>query len=547
MKDIDYFGIPKKFLENIHTTEQMCDELNVSLKQLLYLCHANKSKIYTEFTIKKKNGKARVITAPRGDLKNIQKRIASGLRQYYKKPCCVCGFEPKTSVRTNAENHVGKRYLINIDLSDFFNHITIKRVIGLFAKIFDMDYKLCVMLAQLVTANGVLPTGGPSSPIISNMIFYRVDKAILNYVRGKNISYSRYADDLSFSFNEKKYLKLFFSDDGKLLQSGFEQIFINNDFSINYSKVRLQTSHMHQQVTGIKVNKLLNLSKYYKYYLRFQLHLIKKYGLDSVTKCFCQKRNICFDKQSYSKYLNHLSGKISFWKMVKGDCDESFVDFATQFNNIVDKRTINIYPPNFKILFDRSILLAAYQEGDSATAFYYRGYVITCLHCLDILKKDNQTGDTIFLSDPIDRNEIRTKYITGSSENFNDFAIYKPYTNDFIEIRQSKKKEIKIGDKVKIIGYPYSTNGKVLKPSLYESIVCNKQLDENGRPIFIVNAPIQQGLSGGPVLDDEDCVIGYVVWGSKDLISSCVTNGFMPISNIDNAINSIIKTQIHNK
>ena len=86
------------------------------------------------------------------------------------------------------------------------------------------------MLAQLSCFEGRLPQGAATSPILANMIFQIVDMRILKIAKRYHCDYTRYADDLTFSTNEKNfaenYIDLFNTLKKEIERSGFS---INED------------------------------------------------------------------------------------------------------------------------------------------------------------------------------------------------------------------------------------------------------------------------------------------------------------------------------
>ena len=108
--------------------------------------------------------------------------------------------------------------------------------------------------------NGKLPQGAPSSPIISNLICEILDHRLLKIAKKYKLDYTRYADDLTFSTNDKKFLGLqteFYEEISKeIIRAGFK---------INEKKKRLQLRDSRQVVTGLVVNKKINVNRiYYK-------------------------------------------------------------------------------------------------------------------------------------------------------------------------------------------------------------------------------------------------------------------------------------------
>ena len=119
---------------------------------------------------------------------------------------------------------------------------------------------MATTIAQIACYEGKLPQGAPSSPIITNMICNIFDMRLLRLAKKYKLDYTRYADDLSFSTNDKKFVdfeKQFFEE--------LTQEINRAGFSINDKKTRVQYKDSHQEVTGIVVNKKLNVDRtYYK-------------------------------------------------------------------------------------------------------------------------------------------------------------------------------------------------------------------------------------------------------------------------------------------
>lgn len=182
------------------------------------------------------------------------------------------GFKKKHSIATNAKPHRNKRYVLNIDLDNFFPSINFGRVRGFFIKNrdFQLNQDIATIIAQIACHNNQLPQGSPCSPIISNFIAQVLDVRLVQLARKWHCTYSRYADDITFSTN----LKLFPSEiaikqnDGKdRWTAGIEldTIIRRTGFNINHSKTRMQYKDSRQVVTGLVVNRKVNvISEYYR-------------------------------------------------------------------------------------------------------------------------------------------------------------------------------------------------------------------------------------------------------------------------------------------
>ncbi|MBC2080806.1 RNA-directed DNA polymerase [Listeria booriae] len=264
---MDYFS-------DIKTREDFFNILNIPLKNMTYLLY-NKEKKGTEnsyhsFEIKKRNGGVRVIHAPNKELKFVQQRLLKALWRNQTKvwhdkkinPSISHGFQKGRSIMTNAEIHRNKKFVLNVDLEDFFNSFHFGRVKGFFEK--DRDFKVpqavALIIAQLVCYKGSLPQGAPTSPLITNLICRIMDLRLLKLAKRYKLDYTRYADDLTFSTNDSSFSRL--SQEFLLkLESEIKRA----GFNLNPEKTRLQYKNSRQSVTGLVVNKKLNVpNEYYK-------------------------------------------------------------------------------------------------------------------------------------------------------------------------------------------------------------------------------------------------------------------------------------------
>ena len=247
-----------------------------ALSYILYKLPSEKK--YIEFTIPKKNGGKRKIQAPTDQLKQLQRRLAGMLNTCFEETCIRSkpkrslshGFRKKHSIITNATKHKNKRYVFNIDLKDFFPSINFGRVRGFLIKNahFNLDPKVATVIAQIACHDNELPQGSPCSPIISNLIGHLLDVRMANLAKKTKCTYSRYADDLTFSTNWKEFpeklaIKINGSDNewvpGRALKKEIEKV----GFTINEKKTSLQYKTARQITTGLVVNKKVNIKKEY--------------------------------------------------------------------------------------------------------------------------------------------------------------------------------------------------------------------------------------------------------------------------------------------
>lgn len=252
---------------DLKTRNDLADFLEIQLNHLTYVLYIRKvESYYSTFEIPKRNGGSRTIDAPSGKLKHIQKKLANALSEYQnsiwqengKRPNISHAFEKNKSIITNAFVHRNKRYILNIDLKDFFHSIHFGRVQGFFLKnkYFEVSQQVATVLAQLTCYNGHLPQGAPSSPIITNLICQILDYRLHKVAKKYRLDYTRYADDLTFSTNRKNFIiecDQIISDLSKEIEA--------SGFQINHRKTRILYKDSRQSVTGLVVNQKLSVGR----------------------------------------------------------------------------------------------------------------------------------------------------------------------------------------------------------------------------------------------------------------------------------------------
>jgi retron-type reverse transcriptase len=227
-------------------------------------------KYYRSFRIPKKNGKARLITAPRVFLKTVQRYILDCILQPVPVHPSACGFVREKNCADGAEAHVKRPFVWNIDLKDFFPSIHQQSVHDVFKR-FGYPEKAARFLAQLCCLDGALPQGAPTSPAIANHVFASSDVELLKYAAAHKIKYTRYADDLTFSANE-----LFTDEFRKTVISIIER----NGFELNRKKERLMGPKCRREVTGLTINDQVSIPRYRRRQMRAYFHQISKSPTD---------------------------------------------------------------------------------------------------------------------------------------------------------------------------------------------------------------------------------------------------------------------------
>jgi RNA-directed DNA polymerase len=323
----------REHFRNLKTRQDVADLLEISEYQLRYHLYISPKKAYTTFTIPKKSGESRIIHTPVTSLKIIQKKLNQVLRCVYQPKPSTHGFAVGRSIITNASQHLRQRYILNLDIKDFFPSINFGRVRGLYmARPYSCTEEVATVLAQICCYENQLPQGAPTSPIVSNMICASLDSQLQNLAKKYQCIYTRYADDITFSTSKPKFPPhlSYFSDKLEKLVIGdeLEKIIEKNGFSINESKTRLKTRHKRQEVTGITVNEKLNVKRKAIRQVRAMLHAWEKYGLEEAQAEFLRR----FDKKQHFhkhqpsfKYI--VRGKIEFIGRVRGKNDHIYLNF----------------------------------------------------------------------------------------------------------------------------------------------------------------------------------------------------------------------------
>ena len=286
---------------------------------------------YYTFEIPKKSGGVRIITAPEEALKKVQQTILKQLAEIYPKPSSVYGFvamddseELVCPIVANAANHVNKKYILTVDIKYFFESIKTKAVFQFFTSApFHFPEKIALILTRLTTYKGCLPTGAPTSPMVSNFIMQPFDKQLEVFARANDCVYTRYADDLTFSSNEA-----FSMDFLENLKT------IINPFELNPNKTRIKMQSQKQKVTGILVNEKVNVDRTFVKQLRAMLHDLKMNGVQKASFNHFKKAN------HESFFINRLRGNITFLGQVRGQLDEQYLKYYSEFHQMVIKNRV---------------------------------------------------------------------------------------------------------------------------------------------------------------------------------------------------------------
>ena len=251
----------------VQTAEEAATLLDLTTGELAWLTyHRDAATIdhYRHFTIPKKSGGQRAISAPKPKLKAAQRAILDTILAPVPVHEAAMAFRPATHIGHNAARHAGAKVLMRVDLKDFFPSIKLRRVKRVFQ---DLGYNegVATLFALISTeapraevefegkkyfaalGDRCLPQGAPTSPAITNVMCRHLDNRMAGAAQKMGFLYTRYADDLVFSSKEAKANVVG-------LKALVETIITDEKLEVNPEKTAILRPHTRQSVTGLVIN-----------------------------------------------------------------------------------------------------------------------------------------------------------------------------------------------------------------------------------------------------------------------------------------------------
>jgi RNA-directed DNA polymerase len=294
-------NLSERGLPDVQDAEQLAAAIGITPEKLRWLSfHRNVTTVdhYTRFTIPKRSGGTRIISSPKKDLRTAQSWI---LREILEKPFvtgqlhpAAMAFRPGRSINDNAAAHAGKAVVIKMDLKDFFPSIKLPRVVKLFWQL-GFNEGVASVLALLATeaprleltfdekkryvATGerCLPQGACTSPALTNLLCKGLDGRLAGLAAKFGFSYTRYADDLVFS-HDNKDVKI------GLFMKLVRKVIVECGFTVNEPKTRVMRPQHRQAVTGLVVNEKAAVSREDLRRYRALLHRCETRGFEAVSE-----------------------------------------------------------------------------------------------------------------------------------------------------------------------------------------------------------------------------------------------------------------------
>lgn len=508
---------------------------------VLYLYRMPLHKRYLKFELPKKSGGKRTISVPATQIKTVQRKLSKLLEEIYIPQNPAHGFIKDKSIITNADSHINRKYVLNIDLKDFFGTINFGRVRGMLMKHpYNISPPVATVIAQICCHENVLPQGAPTSPIISNMICNKLDNQLRKLAQRHRCFYTRYADDITFSTNLKEppINIASFHGEGEALEviigDELKQIIIDNDFEINLSKTRLQRRSDRQEVTGLVTNKKRNVNRRFIRNIRAMLFSWETLGVDDATELHYSKNphHHVPAFKSKPKIDQIIRGRIEFIRSVRGQTFSTYRTLAKKYNTLIPDSGKKLPVPSdsfvdliknnvFVIQNDASLFGNPWRQG---TAFYLEDInaFVTCNHLLESTGSDDVCND-FWLFNPDNPTKNYPLILIKGEPHPLDIAVFalkepSDFFADYLDHTPLKLKTPFASpvhqDKITLVGWPKFKPGKSIH--IDSGVVCSPMVESAFKKL-VISTSIIEGNSGGVILDQNNYVVGVAQRGKNKL------------------------------
>lgn len=523
----------KDFLD-CESRENLSRVLGVPLAVLTYLAYSDQHK-YTEFGIRKKDGSIRTIHAPVPGLKKVQNKLKVFFEDLYNPPRCSYGFIKDKDAVKNAQQHLRKRLILNFDLKNFFPSINAGRILGLFqAKPFEFNREVASTLTGIACYQNSLPQGSPISPILSNLITFTMDRQFVQLAKADRLTYTRYADDITFSSAASSFPEDYFERLGKEYICGSKVLNIvrANGFEINPKKTRFFPKNKPHYVTGVKVNTKSNIPWNLVRQVRAMLHAWGKFGPVAAA----QHYNSMYNHGPEKDFSSVVYGKIQYIRHVRTDLDKTYRKLYNKFVDLEGKGKEKLPLSDVEELFAKVKVVSARTTG---TGFIVRDkYLVTCAHTLE----GKGVGEEIEYFNynefsAISRHKGKILYIKSEWDIALVSLSREHQASKNISFEEGNiSLEFPHGTVVKAAGFPMYKAGN--PPYIAQALVSSWLKNRLGVKEIIVDRPLYSGMSGGVVLDSNSKLIGIISRGAEDVSRSASSPGniFVPLYYIDSVI-----------
>lgn len=308
----------------------LADLLELPLDQLVWAADARGQQrrtpdgpfhVYRHRWLERPGAVPRLLEAPTPLLRAVLRRVLDRILVWVPVHPAVHGFVRGRSAVTHARSHVGADAVVCLDLRSFFASITAARVDGLFRSLGYPEAVawaltcLCTHQTPVFALSAMpdggsaggrtwlraalrtrhLPQGAPTAPALANLVCFSLDRRLAGLAGAVGLTYSRYADDLTFSGPPV---------DARRLVSSVATVVRDEGFALNPAKTRTRSKGQRQEVTGLVVNERLGVPRAYRDQLRAVLHDASRNGPTPANRL------------GHPDFRSHLEGRVGWVESV---------------------------------------------------------------------------------------------------------------------------------------------------------------------------------------------------------------------------------------
>ena len=342
------------FVTDIHSLSM---QLRLSEKLVYFLSNERTYKKYRIFRIPKKDGTFRTISAPIASLKIVQRWVLENILYKIKVSDYSYGFSRNrkgSPLAACAEKHKNNLFMLKMDLKNFYPSIQRDQVFFQFLNIGYNTYAANLLTNICYNQDG-LPQGAVTSPYLANMICYKMDVRIASYCNKRDITYTRYADDLAFSSDNRDSLRNIYGMIKKIVE--------DEGFSVNDEKTCFMTPKNHKVLLGVTINDAnIKVPRQMKKMVRIMIHRAV------ITGDYSRKNVIC----GYVSYIDSIEK--GYKDKIKKYIHKYYEDPITLFKDAVDAYNKNKFYEDMLDMENRNIDFFLdgdeWDEDEVLTAFY---------------------------------------------------------------------------------------------------------------------------------------------------------------------------------
>lgn len=500
--------IPKQ----LNSPEVLFEHLEIGKGEAKFLMTGSGLR-YHQVSIPKRRTGHRILLIPDDRLKFHQRKILSLLEQLFVVRNPVHAFVKERSQITNANEHQGRPHLLNLDLRDFFPTISVRRVAAMLKRIGVPSDTVQALVALTMTQNQ-LPQGAPTSPVLSNMVCFKMDRELMQFAGRHHLRYTRYADDISFSGFRSPH-ELF---DGAVPATGpvateriaplLRSIVDRNGFVIHERKIWFSDKQGRKDVTGLTVNKFTNIPRPYIRNLRASLYKIETMGLAAAQTDFRSRY------ASKSQLEEVLRGRLLWVAQVRGHSFSAYRTLAKRFNKLFPKSPLRIEAAA-QDLIDRATWVLEWCEdtakgvvAQQGTAMFVRDIgLVTAHHVVENLP----AGSRVEIFHPTNPKKKYKAWPSANTCSVRDLCVlhHKIPKSAWLDLPISTAADRK-GDQIQAVGFPEFEDGSQLTQISGEIVM---RAQRHAVSIIDVTALINSGMSGGAILNSRTEIVGFGIKG----------------------------------